>query len=327
MTRITAARRIRVQGQVRNNSFQENDLFEIRDAIDRVLELLPRRDLGESLGGLTPLPFDPNKLPDLIQSLATTRGGNFPTNVDPLRARIQGMLSDDRLAEIIAPDDFDDSFSDWLKGMLGESGDNESGQITVLDLSLIPIEVLTTVISVIARIVFEAAQRHRRSAGSDSIPIVIVLEEAHNFVHEQASSDDSMPQRRCRFVFEKIAKEGRKFGVGLVLSSQRPAELSPTVVAQCNSFLLHRIVNDRDQDLIRRLVPEGTGAVLKELPSLPAQQAILLGLATEIPLAVQLRTLEKEQCPRSLNPEFWNVWTGQKRVRFDIDQIADSWQI
>src|SRR6185312_2250741 len=171
-----------------------------------------------------------------------------------------------------------------------------------------------TVISVLGRIVFEAAQRHRRLTG-DTMPTVIVLEEAHNFVQrELADSDESISASRCRHVFEKIAKEGRKFGVGLVLSSQRPAELSPTIVAQCNSFLLHRIVNDRDQELVRRLVPDSAGALLKELPSLPSQQAILIGIATEIPVVVDIAGLAVPQRPQSRNPDLWDVWTGVRPV-------------
>jgi uncharacterized protein len=151
--------------------------------------------------------------------------------------------------------------------------------------------------------------------------------EAHNFVQREfGNGDETISAARCRQVFEKIAKEGRKFGVGLVLSSQRPAELSATIVAQCNSFLLHRIVNDRDQELVRRLVPDTAGALLKELPSLPAQQAILLGIATEIPLAVDLTSLALAQQPRSRNPDFWDVWTGKRDPAVDFDAIVRDWR-
>jgi uncharacterized protein len=180
--------------------------------------------------------------------------------------------------------------------------------------------------SVLARLIFETAQRHRRLT-NETMPTVIVLEEAHNFVQREfGNGDETISAARCRQVFEKIAKEGRKFGVGLVLSSQRPAELSATIVAQCNSFLLHRIVNDRDQELVRRLVPDTAGALLKELPSLPAQQAILLGIATEIPLAVDLTSLALAQQPRSRNPDFWDVWTGKRDPAVDFDAIVRDWR-
>lgn len=102
---------------------------------------------------------------------------------------------------------------------------------------------------------------------------MLVLEEAHTFVRRSTDVDGpaDTPTQLCREAFERIAREGRKFGLGLVLSSQRPSELSPTVLAQCNTFLLHRIVNDADQNLLDRLVPDNVGGLLRELPSLPSR--------------------------------------------------------
>ena len=133
-------------------------------------------------------------------------------------------------------------------------------------------------------------------------------------------------------MFEKIAREGRKFGLGLVLSSQRPSELSPTVLSQCNSFILHRISNDRDQELVGRLLPDNFRGLLKELPSLPSQRAILLGWASELPILVKIRDLIKEKRPQSDDPDFWDVWTGKdingKEIVRKVDWkiIADDWQ-
>ena len=133
----------------------------------------------------------------------------------------------------------------------------------MLDLSLVPSDVLTTVVAVLARLVFEAAQRFRR-IHRHTMPTVLIVEEAHNFIQRYwPNTDEAGSAVRCRQTFEKIAKEGRKFGVGLVLSSERPDELSPTVVAQCNSFILHEIVNDRDQELVCRLAPDSAGTLLK----------------------------------------------------------------
>jgi uncharacterized protein len=228
------------------------------------------------------------------------------------------------MMELIGPQDDDAEMPAWLTSHIG-TGANRRGQITVLDLSLVPSEVQTTVMAVLARLVFETAQRQRRLVG-DTMPTALILEEAHNFVQRQGAEGDDTASSRCREVFEKIAKEGRKFGIGLVLSSQRPSELSPTIVAQCNSFLLHRIVNDRDQDLVRKLVPDNAGALLKELPSLPAQQAILLGIATEVPVVVNVKPLTLRQQPHSRNPDFWDVWTGGRKVTVDFEAIVEDWR-
>ena len=181
-------------------------------------------------------------------------------------------------------------------------------------------------IAVVARIVFEATQRYRKLYDAE-LPTVLVLEEAHAFI-KQGSDDDSgalTASQMCRQTFERIAREGRKFGLGLVLSSQRPSELSPTVLAQCNTFLLHRIVNDRDQELVSKLVPDNLSGLLKELPSLPSRQAILLGWAATVPTLVEITELPDDHRPRSADPEFWNVWTGKKARPINWHEIAADW--
>ena len=120
-------------------------------------------------------------------------------------------------------------------------------------------------------------------------------------------------------------ERGASSGLGLVLSSQRPSELSPTVLAQCNTFLLHRIVNDADQNLVARLVPDNVGGLLRELPSLPSRQAILLGWAAPIPVLVEVDELPDSQRPQSADPDFWKVWTLAEERAVDWDTIAEEW--
>ena len=159
------------------------------------------------------------------------------------------------------------------------------------------------------------------------------MEEAHTFIKRYKEDVENQDAAGiCCQVFERIAREGRKFGLGLVLSSQRPSELSPTVLSQCNTFLLHRISNDRDQELVHRLVPDNLRGLLRELPSLPSQSAILLGWASELPVLVKMNDLPKSQQPRSDDPEFWSVWIGQDSNGNPIErnsdwaQIAQDWQ-
>ena len=312
-------------GRVYKNGFSDGDLQEVIVALDATSALLPVQDLTVRMTEDTPTRFDLHRLPGMISLLTTLRGGNLQQHMAGLDLRLQTILADQRLMPVIGSAEAEPDFPEWLKHHLG-AGENGKGQITVLDLSLVPSEVLTTVISVLARIVFETAQRYRR-AKADTMPTIIVLEEAHNFVQrELTDSDETISAGRCRHVFEKIAKEGRKFGVGLVLASQRPAELSATIVAQCNSFLLHRIVNDRDQELVRRFVPDSAGALLKELPSLPAQQAILIGIATEIPVVVDITSLPEQHRPKSRNPDLWDVWTGVRPIAVDFDAIVRQWR-
>ena len=198
-----------------------------------------------------------------------------------------------------------------------------------MDLSLVPSETIHIVVAVLARLVFEASQRYRKQhPKGKALPSVLVLEEAHTFVRGGGGGDDAnivSSSRLCREAFERIAREGRKFGLGLVLSSQRPSELSPTVLAQCNTFLLHKIVNDADQGLVAKLVPDNVGGLLKELPSLPSRQAVLLGWAAPIPILVEVGELPDAQRPQSADPDFWDVWTLAKERAVDWSDIATKW--
>lgn len=307
------------------NDFSMTDLEAGVQALNGLIRELPPLTDPATVSEDAPLPFDASDLPGHLESLAAEQGGNAATFVATLSMRIRTMLADRRLGPVVSPDK-QVKFEDWLTSMVGGT-DHGEGQVTVVDLSLVPTDVVHVVVAVIARIVFEALQRHRRLFDS-SLPTVLVLEEAHTFIRKGAQDEDPgaiSPAHMCRRVFERIAREGRKFGLGLVLSSQRPSELSPTALAQCNTFLLHRLVNDRDQELVRRLVPDNLGGLLKELPSLPSGEAILLGWATAIPLLVQLRRLPQEQQPRSTDPEFWEAWTGTVDRNPDWPAVVADW--
>ncbi|OSQ45314.1 ATP-binding protein [Thalassospira alkalitolerans] len=304
--------------------FHDLQIARILEALGSILDRLPRAAIVSGASEDMPSYFDLGALPDMINYLASVMPGNFSQNMAGLDLRVRSLLSDSRISTVIAPEEGRRSFPEWLEGLFG-NGDAGKGRITVLDLSLVPSDVLTTIVSVLSRLIFETAQRYRRDMGS-IFPTVLVLEEAHNFVQRSYGDvTENASMARCRKVFEKIAKEGRKFGVGLVLSSQRPAELAPTVIAQCNSFILHRIVNDRDQDLVSRLAPDSAAILLKELPSLPSRKAILLGISTELPTVFDVLPIDAEQRPNSSNPDFWDVWTKKRQVGIDFDKIAENW--
>ena len=274
-----------------------------------------------------PKAFNTPDLPMYVEALAgLTPGRDLAQFIDTLNLRIQGLLSQERLAPIIHPEDSTSiTLEDWLADYVG-ADQAANGTIAVIDLSLVPSEVILIVVSVLARMIFEAVQRYRREEGQE-LPTTLVLEEAHTFVHRDLTGEAVSPAGgACARVFERIAREGRKFGLGLVLASQRPSEVSPTVLSQCNTFLLHRLVNDRDQDLVKRLVPDGLGSLLRELPSLPTRRAILLGWAAPAPTLVEVQEISEEFRPHSPDPAFWAVWTGEQERAIDWRKIARSWQ-
>lgn len=276
-----------------------------------------------------PRPFTGDQLLRSVEATAELLG--VSEYVETMQMRIRTLLSDSRM-KIVSGTAQDLMLDDWLRNYIGDS-QASNGSVTVIDLSLVPAEVVHIITAVIARMTLEALQRYRKLHHGKPLPTVLVMEEAHTFIKRY--KDDAENQNSaaiCCQVFEKIAREGRKFGLGLVLSSQRPSELSPTVLSQCNSYLLHRISNDRDQELVHKLVPDNLRGLLRDLPSLPSRHAILLGWASELPVLVQMNALPEPHRPKSDDPDFWAVWSGRSSDGTTVDRkvdwtaIADDWQ-
>ncbi len=309
-------------------AFEEAEVAAVVSSIQEILA---------SLGGIVyqdgpdedvPIPFIGTSFADHLEMLSEQEG--VSQYLDFLISRIRTFLSDTRMRSIVE-DDNSITLERWLEDYIGSNG-TDAVPVVVLDLSLVPTEVIHVVTAVIARMVFEALQRYRKLS-KVTLPTVLVMEEAHTFIKRYKEDiEDHNAAAICCQVFERIAREGRKFGLGLVLSSQRPSELSQTVLSQCNTFLLHRISNDRDQELVHKLVPDNLKGLLRELPSLPSQNAILLGWASELPVLVRMNDLPKSQQPQSDDPDFWNVWIGKDdkgntlERKADWKAIADDWQ-
>lgn len=304
----------------RFNSFSHQDISSMITGIDSVLAHIQLGDSETSkINPDTPINFELNDLIPYLEQLAENQGGNILQFVQMLSLRMRFLFSDERLNGVVQPKE-DITLVDWLNLYIG-SNDAENGQITLIDLSLIPSDIIHVVVAVLSRLTFEAIQRYRKIYKKE-LPTTIVLEEAHTFLREFNNNTNNI----CLETFERIAREGRKFGLSMVLSSQRPSELSQTVLSQCNTFLLHRIVNDRDQDLVKKLVPDSLSGLLKELPILPSRKAILVGWAFPIPVLVEMRFLDKEHRPQSNDPNFWDVWTGKEKREIDWTKIANDWQ-
>ena len=299
------------------------------------------RPLHQSLGGNEcellpknediPVPFDGGNLVSYLEALAQENGSE--QYVEYLVARIRTMLADTRMKPITNDSEHRVDLANWLETYIGKDGTGDDDScVSIIDLSLVPTEITHLVTAVISRIVFESLQRYRRLYNK-SLPTVLVAEEAHTFIKRYRDDSENQDVAAvCCQVFEKIAREGRKFGLGMVISSQRPSELSPTVLSQCNTFLLHRISNDKDQEQVHKMVPDNLRGLLRELPSLPSQHAILMGWASELPVLVKMKNLTKEQQPHSDDPDFWDVWTRKyadgKLVERTVDweAVVKEWQ-
>jgi hypothetical protein len=239
-------------------AFTEQQVERIETSMTGVLGHLGGIIYDHGPGEDTPLRFAGADLADHLDILAEQE--NVSQFVDFLVARIRTFLADTRMKGIVEnPSPI--TLLEWLQTYNGKSI-NEDPTITIVDLSLVPTEIVHIVTAVIARIEFEALQRYRRQY-KKTLPTVIAMEEAHTFIRRyKAGSESYDASNICCQVFERIAREGRKFGLGLVISSQRPSELSPTVLSQCNTFLLHRISNDEDQRIVQHLVPDNLRSLL-----------------------------------------------------------------
>ena len=190
---------------------------------------------------------------------------------------------------------------------------SRTNQITIVDVSQLPYEVLETFAGLLGRIILEfVANFIPKQRGK--YPIVIVLEEAQNYI---AENKDSI----AKTVFERIAREGRKYGISLIVSSQRPSELSKTVLSQCNSFIIHRLQNPDDQKYVRGLISSANADLLDQLPIIPQQHAIITGDCVRTP--IQVRIDDVSPTPNSHNPEFVNNWISIND-RINPSQIYDE---
>jgi DNA helicase HerA-like ATPase len=192
--------------------------------------------------------------------------------------------------------------------------------ITIVDLSGIPFEVLSITVSLVSRLIFDfcfhySKVRHERSALND-IPVMIVCEEAHNYIPQ---SDDAA-FRASRRSLERVAKEGRKYGLSLMVVSQRPSEVSETVFAQCNNFLALRLTNNADQNYVRRLFPDNLSAITDILPNLAPGECVVVGDAVLIPAVVQMPLPKPE--PHSRSVSFHKEWIEPWRNITFIDVIG-----
>ena len=188
--------------------------------------------------------------------------------------------------------------------------------ITVIDVSPVPFDVRPTVTAQIGRLAFEFNYWNPQYA---EFPILLVCEEAHAYI----TRDSDTKYEGARKSMERIAKEGRKYGVGLIVVSQRPHELSETVLSQCGTFLCLRITNPGDQDYVRRLVPEAEQDLVNILAGLRRGEALVLGEATPLPTRVQIDV--PNPTPKSDDVDFHRHWI-EGPEDLDVSAIVDRWR-
>ena len=265
---------------------------------------------------------------------AASKASNGPFNGEFNRflSRLENKISDRRLGFLMKPqkengnkytsNDFDEILKQFL-GYLNKAN------ISIIDLSGVPFEVLSITVSLISRIIFDfcfhfSKLKHEKKEVND-VPFMIVCEEAHNYVPKNGNADYASSRKSI----ERIAKEGRKYGISLMVVSQRPSEVSDTIFAQCNNFIALRLTNTADQLYIKNLLPNNTNAIADVLPTLQPGQCLIVGDASPIPAIVQLDKPNPE--PQSKNVNVYDTWCDKwkaidKDEPITIKNVLERWR-
>ncbi len=255
----------------------------------------------------TPIPY---KLTDLVHSIDSELG-RFDKAEDTrpflkLKSKIEELRNDRRFAFMFSGMMVQDTLTDIVAQLLRFPV--EGRPISTLDLSGIPSDIVDVVVSLLSRLVFDFAMWSKRHTGAT--PILLVCEEAHRYVPNAALDTKTQSARKS---LERIAKEGRKYGVSLGLVSQRPSDLSEAVLSQCGTIISMRLNNGRDQQFVKESMPDGAEDFLSSLPTLQNRECIVAGEGAICPMRVELDFLDEHKRPASDDPNFGHAW------RQDID--------
>lgn len=262
---------------------------------------------------------------EMIPTKTGERQGPMFGKLSNFLGRFEAKINDPRFDFLLGERARSATYADTLKLLLGFG--NARNNVTILDLSGIPFEVLSVTVSLVTRMMFHYGylyKRQRLRANSEEtlnndVPVLLVYEEAHKYVPNSNSSKF----RASRTAIERIAKEGRKYGVTLLLSSQRPAEISDTIFSQCNNFIVMRLTNANDQNYVKRLLPDTLGNIIDSLPTLQAGEALLMGESVVLPSLVTIDRCDDGAYPSSSDVPFWDLWR-QEWKSLDIEGLEDE---
>ena len=206
--------------------------------------------------------------------------------------------------------DLDELLSGWIGG---------AEPITILDLSGVPSVVLERLIGSILKVIYESLFWSReKSEGGVDRPLLVVMEEAHRYL---SSGADGLASETV----QRIVKEGRKYGVGAMVISQRPSEVDETILSQCGTFFVLRLSNPTDRERVRGTLPDGLVGLLDVLPVLRTGEAIVMGEAVKLPMRCRVTLPPKDRQPQSTDPEVSLQWSLSRRCE-DYERVIASWR-
>lgn len=304
---------------------------EIRNAKEAYLTSKNATEILKNFTIDSPIPFDLAGLLTTLNEInsemvpgakaGTEKAGDFNGKLSRMISRLENKISDRRLG-FLFQGGADVMEFEWLnqlvKSVIGVKSENEKAGIKIIDFSEVPSDILPLIVSLIARLSFSVQQW---TESSKRHPIALLCDEAHLYIPDKNNSNSS--DEISLKIFERIAKEGRKYGVSLVVISQRPSEVNRTVLSQCSNFIAMRLTNTDDQMVIKKLLPDNLGGFGDILPILDTGEALVVGDASLLPS--RIRVDKPTVTPDSGTIEFWDEWqiaTDPTR----LDSAIENWR-
>lgn len=296
----------------------------VRELKEETLKNLNKSKVLSTFTVDSPIPFDIKTLLARLKEDDTRKGsgannrtvkGEWEGKLTRFISRLETKIMDKRYGFLFQPNSNTLKY-DWLSKLLCQMIGTNDGRkgIKIIDFSEVPSDVLPIVTGIISRLLFDVQiwmNEEKRS------PVAILCDEAHLYLPVQDNAVNV--QKLALGNFERIAKEGRKYGISLVVISQRPSDVSKTILSQCNNFLVLRLSNDRDKAVIRNLLPDALKGILDQLSLLDIGEAIALGDAILLPSRIKLKIPQLK--PISATKNFWIEWENKKA---DNDAIIEA---
>lgn len=299
----------------------------VRDLKGKTLDAIDAVKVKETFTVDSPIPYDMAKLLDKLKEDNTAKGvsaatgkpvtGDWENKLTRFISRLQAKLDDRRYGFMFSPPAESLDYK-WLAKQVVKllSADTGSG-IKVVDFSEVPSDVLPVVTGTLARLLYDV---QFWMSANERTPVTLLCDEAHLYLPVKEDAD--AVQKQALYSFERIAKEGRKYGFSILVVSQRPSDVSRTILSQCNNFLSLRLTNDSDQNVIKRLMPDSLVGLTAMLPLLDTGEALLLGDAVLLPARIRLDKPNVK--PDSATRDFWREWGTAQPAEQSLSEAVES---
>lgn len=248
---------------------------------------------------------------------AKTKRGQYYDKLTNLITRLRTKMDDKKYGFVF--DERETKEADYLNQFAERIMGKDKYRIKVIDLSEVPSDMIAIIIGIVTRIIYDIQFWITPTKDEVRHPLVLVCDEAHIYMSNDMSKMKAI-ERKSLEIFEKIAKEGRKYGIGLLIVSQRPAELNTTIMSQCNNIISLKVTNDRDKSAVAAMLTDSLVGIVETLPNLDVGECVVVGDAIMLPSKIILA--KPKEKPKSATIDFWDRWYDGKQTVFDITQAT-----